>query len=46
MSKLIRVDDKDYTKIKNLKYVEKIDSIKGVVHFLVVEHENDTEVPA
>ena len=47
MGKLIRVDDKDYAKIKNLKYDEKFDTIKEVIHFLVVEHENDSkEVPA
>ena len=47
MGKLIRVDEKDYAKIKNLKYDEKLDTIKDAVHFLVVEHENDSkEVPA
>ena len=39
--------DQDYAKIKNLKYDEKFDTIKEVIHFLVVEHENDSkEVPA
>ena len=30
MGKLIRVDEKDYAKIKNLKYDEKFDTIKEV----------------
>ena len=47
MGKLIRVDEKDYAKIKNFKYEEKVDTIKETVHLLVIEHENDKkEVPA
>ena len=46
MGKLIRVDETDYVKIKNLKYEEKFDTIKETVHFLVLEHENESkEVP-
>ena len=41
MGKLIRVDDGDYVEIKNLKYVEKLDTMKDVVHLLVKEHKHE-----
>ncbi len=44
MGKLIRVDEGDYAKIKNLKYAEKLDTMKDVIHLLVEEHKD--EVPA
>ena len=44
MGKLIRVDDRDYLKIKNMKYAEKLDTMKEVVHLLVEEHKDEVTV--
>lgn len=42
MAKVVRIDDKDYQLLKQIRFAEKQDFLKDTVHLLLERYQNET----